>query len=43
MKCKYQIENIFPSSLSLEKIKEIICEKIARIIIIEENSYYDNK
>lgn len=43
MKCKYEIENIFPSSLSFEEKKEIICQKIARIIILEENIYYDNK
>lgn len=43
MKCKYEIENISHSSLSFEEIKEIICQKIARIIIIEENNYYDNK
>lgn len=43
MKCKYEIENIFPSSLSFEEIKEIICKKIVRLIIIEENIYYGNK
>lgn len=43
MKCKYEIENIFPSSLSFEEIKEMVCKKIARLIIVEENNYYDNK
>lgn len=43
MKCKYEIEDIFPSSLSFEEIKEIISKKIARLIILEENNYYDNK
>lgn len=43
MRDKYEIENIFPSSLSFERIKEIICKKIARIIILEEKIYYDNK
>ncbi len=36
MKCKYEIENIFPI-LSAEQIKEIICWKIARLIANEEN------
>jgi len=27
MKCKYEIENIFPSILSFKEIKEIICKK----------------
>lgn len=43
MKYKYEIENIFPNSLSFEEIKEIICLKIARLIILEENNCYDNK
>jgi len=43
MKCKYEIENVFPSLLSFNEIKEIICKKIARLIIVEENRYYDNK
>lgn len=43
MKCKYEIENIFPSLLSFEEIKEIICKKIARLIIFEENIYCGNK
>lgn len=43
MKCKYEIESILPSSLSFEEMKEIICKKIARLIILEENNYYDNK
>ncbi len=43
MKCKYEIENIFPSSLSFDEIKEIICKKIARLIILEENNNYGNK
>lgn len=43
MKYKYEVENIFPSSLSFKEIKEIICKKIARLIILEENNYYDNK
>lgn len=43
MKCKYEIENIFPSSLSFEEIKEIICKKIARLIVLEENNCYGNK
>lgn len=37
MECKYEIENIFPTSLSFEEIKENICKKIAKIIIMEEN------
>lgn len=36
MKCEYEIENVFPV-LSLEQIKEIMCWKIARLIIYEEN------
>lgn len=43
MKCKYEIESILPSSLSFEEIKDIVCQKIARLIILEENNYYDNK
>ena len=43
MKCKYEIENIFPSLLSFDEIKEIVCKKIARLIILEENIQYDNK
>ena len=43
MKCKYEIENIFPNSLSVEEIKEIVCKKIVRLIILKENNYYDNK
>lgn len=43
MKCKYEIESILPSSLSFENMKEIICQKIVRIIILEENNYYGNK
>lgn len=43
MKCKYEIENILPSSLSIDGIKDIICKKIARLIIFEENNDYDNK
>ena len=43
MKCKYEIENIFPSLLSFDEIKEIVCKKIVRLIIIEENNYYGNK
>lgn len=37
MKCKYEIENIFPSTLSFKEIKEIICKKIAKLIIYEES------
>ena len=40
MKCKYLIENIFPDSLSFEEIKDSICKKIARLLIIEENKNY---
>lgn len=40
MKCKYEIENVFPNSLSFEEIREIICRKIAKVIIIEENKIY---
>lgn len=36
MKCEYEIEHIFHNSLSFEEMKEIICEKIARLIILEE-------
>lgn len=43
MKYKYEIENIFPSSLSFEEIRKIICQKIARLIILEENNNYGNK
>lgn len=43
MKCKYEIESILPSLLSFEEMKEIICKKIARLIILEENNYYGNK
>ena len=43
MKYKYEIENIFPNSLSFEEIKKIICKKIARLIILEENNCYGNK
>lgn len=43
MKYKYEVENIFPSLISFEEIKDIICQKIARLIILEENNYYDNK
>lgn len=37
MKCKYEIENVFPTTLSFEEIKEIICKKIARLMIYQEN------
>lgn len=40
MKSEYEIENIFPNSLNVEDIKECICKKIAKIIIIEENINY---
>lgn len=43
MKCKYEIENVFPSSLSFEEIKKIVCKKIARLITFEESIYYGNK
>lgn len=43
MKCKYDVENVFTSTLSFEQTKEIICKKIARIIIIMENVCYGNK
>ena len=36
MKTKYEIEHIFSSRLSTEELKNIICKKIARIIILEE-------
>ena len=38
MKCKYEIKNIFPDSVSDNDIKNEICRKIARIIVIEENA-----
>ncbi len=34
---KYEIEHIFPTSLSYEEIKECICKKIAILILLEEN------
>lgn len=37
MKCKYEIENILTTSLSFEEIKDSICKKIAKLIILEEN------
>mgnify|MGYP001133206078 CR=1 FL=1 len=40
MECKYEVENIFPTSLSFEEIRESVCEKIAKLIIIEENKIY---
>ena len=43
MKYKYEIENIFPKDISFEQTKDIICKKIARLIIIWENACYDNK
>lgn len=44
MKCKYEVEYIFPTSLSFEEIKDCICKKIAKIIILEERKFdYDNK
>lgn len=36
MKCKYEVEHIWKNNLSFEEMKEIICEKIARLIILEE-------
>lgn len=40
MKCNYEIKNIFHNSLSYEEMKYIICEKIARLIILEEKEIY---
>ena len=40
MKCKYEVENIFPTSLSFEEIRKSICEKIVNLIIIEKNKIY---
>lgn len=42
MKCNYEIENVFPD-VSLEEIKQSICKKIARLIMIQENLYRKNK
>ena len=36
MNYKYEIEHIFPESLSFEDIKNCICKKIARLILLEE-------
>lgn len=38
MKCKYEIEYIYPDTLSFEQMKESICKKIASIIIFDENT-----
>lgn len=37
MDYKYEIEYIIPTSLSFENIKNCICKKIARLIVLEEN------
>ena len=37
MKCKYEVKNIFPVSLSDDDMKKEICRKIARVIFFEEN------
>ncbi len=36
MKCKYEINYTFPKSLSVEEIKEIVCKKIAKLMILDE-------
>ncbi len=36
MKTKYEIEHIFSITLSTEELKNSICKKIARLIILEE-------
>ena len=36
MKIKYEIEDIFPKTLKTEELKNNICKKIAKIVIIEE-------
>ena len=40
MKCQYEVEYIFHHSLSFEEIKEIMCKKIARLIILEEDKIH---
>lgn len=37
MKCKYEIEYIYPSKISFEEMKNIICKKIAKIIFSNED------
>ena len=37
MKCKFEIEYIYPKDISFEELKKHICKKIARIIIYDEN------
>ncbi len=40
MKCKYEIEYVYPNSLSFKQMKENICRKIANIIIFNENAIW---
>ena len=35
--CRYDVESIMPEDLSYEDIKNIICRKLARIIISKED------
>lgn len=36
MKCNYEIEFILSDKLSFDTIQELICKKIARLIILDE-------
>ena len=38
MRFKYKIQHIFNNSLSDKEMKDIVCKKIARLIIIEERT-----
>jgi len=35
--CNYKVISIIPDDLDFEKLKEIMCRKIARIVINKEN------
>lgn len=36
MSCNYKVESIMPENIDIEKIKNIICYKIASLIIYQE-------
>lgn len=38
--CKYNIKSVFPDDMDFEDIRNIICKKIARIIIADEKEFY---
>ena len=40
--CNFEIETIYPDDLSFEEIKEIICKKIARIVISSIKNFTSN-